>query len=140
MTEKTRGYILSEICKTLPSHLDCESLAQDLWLKATQTNVQPTKRFIRWRCINEIRKAKRYSDVLESYKLQDTRYAPTVEPDDQFLAPLTPIQRSVISLHFYDRETMREVAKTLGLPLSSVLYHKRCALRTLKTKVQRHTL
>jgi RNA polymerase sigma factor (sigma-70 family) len=48
------------------------------------------------------------------------------------LCQLDPKQRALITLRFWDDQTQEQVASELGIPLGSMTYNERRALKELK--------
>lgn len=108
---------------------DVEDMVQDAisvaWEK--HATLRDTKQFGVWisrilanRCKNVLRRRK----VLSFFPLEEDSVAinpPAVEmPVEEAVKKLKPELRLVVTLHYYDGYTLREISESLGIPLGTV--------------------
>lgn len=116
--------IRSMVAKVLPSWMDLDGIAQDIWIECWKGSRYITRRLVRYRCIDYLRRQKEQDAFFEEYATHtDVETLASYELLNEIvkLANLTPTEKLI--LHNYSTtKSVSEIASSVGLS-SSVCYN-----------------
>lgn len=116
--------IRSMVSKVLPSWMDLDGIAQDIWVECWKNARYITRKLVRYRCIDYLRRQKEQDAFFEEYATQtDVETLASHELLNEIirLANLTPTEKLI--LHNYSStRSIAEIAAHVGLS-PSVCYN-----------------